>query len=362
MHHHWQRAPLLVRGAFPGFRDPLSKREVLALAGNADAQSRLVRRVGKRWMLEHGPFPLSRFKQLPSRDWTVLVQDTNHFSRRADQLLACFDFIPHARVDDVMVSYAPPGGSVGPHVDSYDVFLLQGHGRRRWQISGQKDHAFVPGLPLKILRRFVAQQEWVLEAGDMLYLPPGVAHHGVAESECLTWSIGLRAPSDAELVQGFLDYLREELRTDGQYGDAGAGRAAHPGALPAGLVRHAADTLARIRWTPAQVRDFAGRFLTEPKAHVFFRPPARALARGAFTSNATRRGIDLDPKSRLAFSGTMFFMNGERAAVPGAARATMRCLADGRCLAGPIDAPREFWDVAHEWYLQGFLYPGGEPK
>src|SRR5258706_14401099 len=137
--------------AFPGFALPLSKLEVLPLPATPEAASPLVRRREAPWPLEHGPSPASRFKQLPRRDWTVLVQDTNHFSRRAARLLARFDFIPHARIDDVMVSYAVPGGSVGPHVDSYDVFLLQGHGRRRWQISAQKDHAFVPGLELKVL-------------------------------------------------------------------------------------------------------------------------------------------------------------------------------------------------------------------
>src|SRR5882672_468501 len=212
MRKHWQQEPLVVRGAFPRFADPLSPREVLALAATPEAASRLVRRRGAAWSLEHGPFPASRFKQLPRRGWTVLVQDTNHFSRRADALLAQFDFIPHARIDDVMVSYAVPGGSVGPHVDSYDVFLLQGQGRRRWQVSGQKDHAFVPGLDLKILQRFEPEEEWVLESGDMLYLPPGVAHYGVAESECLSWSIGFRAPSDRELVAAFLDFLHERLQ------------------------------------------------------------------------------------------------------------------------------------------------------
>src|SRR5690348_17154256 len=169
MRSHWQRKPLLLRKAFPAFRDPLTAREVLDLATSPDASSRLVRQRGAEWSLEHGPFASARFKQLPRRDWTVLVQDTNHFSARSDELLARFDFIPHARIDDVMVSYAVPGGSVGPHVDSYDVFLLQGHGRRRWQVSRQRDRSLVPGLPLKILERFEPQDEWVLEAGDMLY-------------------------------------------------------------------------------------------------------------------------------------------------------------------------------------------------
>ena len=286
MRRHWQREPLLVRGAFPGFEDPLSPREVLALAGNPDASARLVRRGRARWSVDHGPFSIQRFKQLPRRDWTVLVQDTNRFSPAAARLLARFDFVPHARIDDVMVSYAMPGGGVGPHVDSYDVFLLQGRGRRRWRISRQRDHAFVPGLPLKILARFRPQEEWTLEAGDMLYLPPGIAHDGVAESECLTWSIGFRAPADAELVAGFLDFLRDRLAPEGQYRDAGARPARHPGAIPAGLERHVARVLDSIRWS----------------------------------------------------------------------------LADARRLAAPVDAPPAFWDVAHDWYLQGFLVLEGEAR
>ena len=355
MRRHWQRKPLLVRGALEHFADPLSPREVLALAGSDEAASRLVRHRGNSWTLEHGPFPASRFKQLPRRDWTVLVQDANHFSRPADRLLASFAFIPHARVDDVMVSYAVPGGSVGPHVDSYDVFLLQGSGRRRWQISAQKDHGFLPGLPLKILERFEPEEEWVLEAGDMLYLPPGVAHHGVAETECLTWSIGFRAPADGQLVAGFLDFLRDRLAPEGQYADPGAGAAAHPGELPEAMVQHAADALARIRWTDAEVREFAGRFLSEPKAEAFFTAPRRPLSRGQFAARAARRGLALDPKSRLLFSGTMFFMNGESCAIPTQAHSWVRRLADEREIHGPLKAPAPFWDVAHAWYLQGFL-------
>ncbi|HEX4764278.1 MAG TPA: cupin domain-containing protein [Usitatibacter sp.] len=361
MKRHWQRKPLLVRGAFPRFVDPLTPREVLAFAGSADVQSRLVRRRGARWTLEHGPIPPAKLRALPRRDWTVLVQDTNHLSPAADRLLQRFDFIPHARIDDVMVSYAVPGGTVGPHVDSYDVFLLQGHGRRRWQVSRQRDRAFVPGLPLKILARFEPQDEWVLEAGDMLYLPPGVAHYGIAETECLTWSIGFRAPTDAELARSLLDARHDDLELDGQYGDPGAHATRHPGEIPRRILEHAAEVASRIRWTPARVREHTGRFLTEPKAHVFFEPPARPLGREAFACRAAQAGISLDPRSRLAFSGTIFFMNGETAAVPAAARPAARALADGRRLAPPVKAPAAFWQAAHAWYLQGFVHLGGEP-
>lgn len=355
MRRYWQREPLLLRRAFAGFRDPLSPGEVLALSGSPDAVSRLVRRRGRTWTLEHGPFEPARLARLPRRDWTLLVQDTNHFCARADALLARFDFVPHARIDDVMVSYAAPGGSVGPHVDSYDVFLLQGHGRRRWQLSRQRDLDFVPGLPLKILRRFEPEEEWTLEPGDMLYLPPGVAHYGVAETECLTWSIGFRAPSDDELAKGFLDHLRDAVTLDGHYGDAGAAPSRHPGEIPAQMIGHAERALARIRWGRGEVREFAGRFLSEPKAHVFFTPPRRPLARAEFARRAARSGIALDAKSRLLFSGTIFFINGERAPVAPAARTGLRQLADRRALPGPLEQPREFWEAAHEWYLRGYL-------
>jgi len=358
MRRHWQREPLLVRGAFPGFADPLAPREVLALATHADASARLVRHRGASWSLEHGPFSPSRFKQLPRRDWTVLVQDTNHFSARADELLACFDFIPHARIDDVMVSYAVPGGSVGPHVDSYDVFLLQGQGKRRWQISAQRDHAFVPGVDLKILERFVPEAEYLLEAGDMLYLPPGVAHHGVAETECLTWSIGFRAPTDAELTAAFLDFLRDRPVPDDQYRDPGAAAARHPGEIPAELIAHAGRVMESIRWSAVEVREFAGRFLSEPKPHVFFSPPRKPLTRVRFAREAARDGMALDPRSRLVFSGTIFFLNGEEVEAPAKARAALQQLADERTLAGPVKAPKEFWDIAHAWYLQGFAHAG----
>jgi 50S ribosomal protein L16 3-hydroxylase len=359
MRRHWQRRPLLVRGAFADFRDPLSPREVLALAASRDAVSRLVRHRGSQWRVEQGPIPISRFKQLPRRDWTVLVQDANHFSSHANRLLESFDFIPHARVDDVMVSYAVPGGGVGPHVDSYDVFLLQGRGRRRWQISRQEDHAFIPGLELRILQRFEADEEWVLGPGDMLYLPPGVAHNGIAESECLTWSIGFRAPADREIVAGFLGFLDEKLEPVGRYGDPGVAATRHAGEVPPAMLAHIGRALgSSVRWTRHDVRDFAGRYLSEPKQNAFFTPPSRPLLRAAFERRAAAAGLVLDSRSRLLFSGTMFYMNGEAGPLPARSGAQARALADGRKLEAPVRAPRAFWDTAHAWYLQGFVHVG----
>jgi 50S ribosomal protein L16 3-hydroxylase len=192
----------------------------------------------------------------------------------------------------------------------------------------------------------------------MLYLPPGIAHDGVAETECLTWSIGFRAPSDAEIAQGFLDYLRDAVAIEGHYSDRGARRAAHPGELPAPLVEHVARTLQRIRWSGRDARLFAGRLLSEPKAHVFFEPPARALTLAAFTRLCRKSGIALDARSRLLFSGTIFFLNGEPFAAPADARALLRRLADARSLPAGLDAPASFWRAAHGAYERGFIVPG----
>jgi 50S ribosomal protein L16 3-hydroxylase len=261
-----------------------------------------------------------------------------------------------------MVSYAMPGGGVGPHVDSYDVFLLQGRGRRRWRISRQRDHDFVAGLPLKILERFEPDEEWVLESGDMLYLPPGVAHDGVAETECLTWSIGFRAPSDAEIARGFLDALRDAVADEGHYGDRGAPATRHPGEIPRALVAHFARTARRIRWSDAQLRRFAGSMLSEPKAHVFFEPPRRPLPPAAFTARCREAGLALDARSRLLFSGTMFFLNGEALEVPAESRAAMRRLADARALPPRFDARPSFWRIAHRAYARGFIVPGEKKR
>jgi 50S ribosomal protein L16 3-hydroxylase len=362
LREHWQKRPLLVRGAFPGFADPLSIREVLALAASPDAESRVVRREGKHWSLAHGPFTKAELARRPERDWTVLVQDTNHFSDRAAQLLSRFSFVPHARVDDLMVSYAVPGGTVGPHVDSYDVFLIQGRGRRLWQVSRQEDLSFVPGLDLRILRRFEPEAEWVLGPGDMLYLPPDVAHYGIAQTQCLTWSVGFRAPSDAELAAGFLDYLGERLALEGRYGDPGLVPARAPGRIPEALLDHVARTLRRIRWGAGEAVDFAGRFLSEPKSHVYFTPRARPLAPARFRAAASRRGVALDRRARLLYARGRFFLNGEAVDAPRDCAPWLRRLADSRRLGSIAGAPAAFADLAREWHAQGVLHLAPEEE
>ena len=234
---YWHKKPLLIRGAIPNFEGFLTPNELAGLACEEDVQSRLVSYQKKQWKLEQGPFPEKRFAKLPERDWTLLVQSVNHHMQEGNDLLQQFNFIPHARLDDLMVSYAPDGGGVGPHFDSYDVFLLQGCGQRLWRMSEQKDLSLVAGAPLRILQNFHSEQEWTLSAGDMLYLPPHVAHWGIAIGDCMTYSIGFRAPSAEELSGEFLNYLQMRRELSGRYSDPDLTVQSHPAEISAGMIR-----------------------------------------------------------------------------------------------------------------------------
>lgn len=349
----WHKRPLLIRNAVPGFSGLLSPHEMEQLACRDDVESRLVQGSGSDWQLGHGPFSKSDFKRLPRTEWTLLVQSLNHVLPEADALLARFDFIPHARLDDLMVSYAVPGGSVGPHFDSYDVFLLQGQGHRRWQVSTQTDLALLDDAPLKILRHFDAEDEWVLGPGDMLYLPPHVAHYGVAEDACMTYSIGFRAPTAEELAHGFLMHLQDTLRLDGRYADPDLRLQRHPGEIGRAMLEQIGSMIAKIRWDRDDVAEFAGRYLSEPKPNVFFSAPETALGRAAFDRRANTFGVALDPRSRLLFSGARFFINGEAFTPTRDELAPLKQLADERRLAPPLTAALRA--RLHGWYAAGWL-------
>lgn len=362
LRRYWQKKPLLIRQAFAGFKDPLDKRAVLDLAASDDAESRLISFDGKAWQLQNGPLAARDFRAVRNTRWTVLVQDTQHYSADAHALLAQFDFIPRARIDDLMVSYAIPGAGVGAHVDSYDVFLLQGSGRRRWQISSQRDCALKAGVPLKLLARFRSEQEFVLESGDMLYLPPGYAHKGIAETECLTWSIGFRAPTQQELANALLDHLRDELVLAGQYRDPDLQPARHAALIDSGMRRRVEQLLAPLQAATRRrevLRKFLGRFLTEPKPHVYFESPARPLTAATFARAVVKHGVSLDLKTRFLYDGSGFFINGECLDVAARDKADLRRLADRRSLpAGALSgqARPAALAVLHRLYCDGFLH------
>ena len=373
---HWQKRPLLVRQAIPGFRGIVSRDAFLALATRADARSRLVihhprRAPARRWERHDGPFAALAADMLPARGWTLLVNSVDSLLPGGWDILRRFSFLPAARIDDLMISYATDGGSVGPHDDAYDVFLLQGPGRRRWQVSYQRDRTDDPYLPdaaIKVLRSFVPEDEWVLEPGDMLYLPPGVAHHGVAEGPCFTYSIGFLAPSHADVHRSFFNYLGELLGANADpraiYQDPDlTSAAAAPHEIGDAMVARVAAVVGGARWSAADVADFLGRWLTRPKPQVRFTPPARPLDRAEFARRVSARG---GPARRLALAlptrglvrGGRLFLNGDAHVPRRAALPALRTLLAARAL--PLPLPPALADDAtlallHAWYAAGYL-------
>jgi len=354
---YWHKKPLLVRNAIPGFAGLLSPAEMMRLSSQEQVESRLVAH-GKSWLLEHGPFAPGRFAKLPKKDWTLLVQSVDHHLAAGAALLEQFTFIPRARLDDLMVSYATPGGGVGPHFDSYDVFLLQGMGHRRWRISAQENLNLVEDLPLKILSHFEADEEYVLAPGDMLYLPPKYAHDGTAEDHCMTYSIGFRAPSFQELGQDFLNFLQDDLDETalaGRYADPDLTAQKHRGELPKAMIRQISDALNQLRWDDELVAAFVGRFFSEPKPSVYFTPPAKPVGKKAFATRLQKNGLQLDAKTRLLFSDTEFFINGEDFGATGVERKVLTLLADTRSLPAK-DYGEALTGLFYEWYVAGWAH------
>lgn len=357
LREYWQQKPLLVRRAIPGFLGVVSKNQAFELACDYEAESRLVwQDTSVGWQMKHGPLRPKDFRR--RGPFTVLVQGLNLLSDDADALLHRFDFVPWSRLDDLMVSYASDGGGVGPHFDSYDVFLIQGTGQRRWQISAQQDLEIIEGAPLRILKHFQVEQEWLLEPGDMLYLPPSFAHNGIAEGECMTYSVGFRAPSAQEVAAQFLVHLQDRQQLDGRYADPGLALPRHPGEISGEMIDRIGRIIDRIGWNRHSIRDFLGCYLTEPKSHVLFDPPERPLGLKAFAARIARRGMRLHRKSQLLFAGKSFYLNGEMVEVPQADRATVRELSDRRAVPAIADLGETALAMFYDWYCDGCIVPG----
>jgi 50S ribosomal protein L16 3-hydroxylase len=359
MRDYWQRRPLLVRQALPALQAPLDPDALVALAARDEVESRLVSAFGGRWRLRHGPFEAGAVPSLRRRRWTLLVQGVDLHDERAQALLERFRFVPDARLDDLMISLASDAGGVGPHVDSYDVFLVQAWGRRRWRIGWPASRELVAGLPLKVLARFEPQHEFVLEPGDMLYLPPGWAHDGIAEGPCMTCSIGFRAPSRHEFLSAFLaDAAESPAGPDPRFGDAGRRPVSRPAQVPEDLRAQLARWARGWRPGSAMLDDFIGRFLTEPKPQVWFeRAPAMNATR--FAARAARVGLELDRRTRIAYRRQQVFVNGERFDAAGA-DTWLRALADRRRL-DPANTARALAEprcaaLLLEWHEAGWLH------
>ncbi|PTU73897.1 ribosomal protein uL16 3-hydroxylase [Pseudomonas mangrovi] len=314
---YWQRKPLLVRQAIPDFESPISPDELAGLALEEEVESRLVIEHGEHpWELRRGPFEEDTFSQLPERDWTLLVQAVDQFVPEVAELLEHFQFLPSWRIDDVMISFAAPGGGVGPHYDNYDVFLLQGHGTRRWRIGQMcdSDSPLLAHADLRILADFEQTEEWVLEPGDMLYLPPRLAHYGTAEDGCMTYSVGFRAPSAAEVLTHFTDFLAQFLPDEERYSDAGIAPSSDPhqiqrdslDRLKALLTEHMSDERLLLTWF--------GQFMTEPRYPELVAGEEMPL--GEFLDAMENGAVLLrNPSARLAWSeidlGLMLFASGQ---------------------------------------------------
>jgi 50S ribosomal protein L16 3-hydroxylase len=266
---YWQKQLLLIRNALPNFSSPISPDELAGLSCESEIESRLIleRDGAAPWSVEYGPITEDRFAELPETHWTLLVQECNRYVPELAELRDRFNFIPHWRVDDVMASYAPAMGSVGPHTDQYDVFLIQAHGTRRWQISDKPvaDNNFLPDTDLCIMSEFVADEEWILQPGDMLYLPPGVAHHGVALEDCITLSVGFRAPSHAELLSSFADHAAAQLTAAQRFADPDLKLQQHPGEISGEALKQVRSILQRTLNDEAAMDQWFGEFITEAK-------------------------------------------------------------------------------------------------
>lgn len=358
MKRHWQRKPLLIRQALPGFVPPVKLAQVRKLARRDDVESRLIWREDDAWQMETGPF--ARLPAAKESDWTLLVQGVDLHDDATAALMHRFRFIPDARLDDVMISIAGDGGGVGPHFDSYDVFLLQAAGRRRWRIGRQKDLSLDPDAPLKILQDFQPEEEFVLEPGDMLYLPPQVAHDGIAEGpDCMTISIGFRSPSRAELARGMLETAADTLletggpRLQALYRDPGQPATSTPASLPEALLDEAVKSVQAVRFDHALASRFLGTYLTEPKPGVVFEAPAE-LDVDLIDEWPSGGRLLLDRRTRMLYRDRMLFINGEPVELR--AGPLLCSLADQRSLDCATARPGELErETLQEWLEAGWL-------
>ncbi len=314
---YWQKKPLLIRGAFTAPGEIVSPGDLAGLACEQDIESRIIieNTADNSWQLQHGPFDEDYFQTLPDNHWTLLVQDVDKFIPDAGKLLENFSFLPDWRVDDFMVSYAADQGSVGPHTDSYDVFLLQLEGRRRWQISDKSyaEHDLLPDSEVKVLKNFSVSEQWLLEPGDMLYLPPDVAHWGVAQGECLTGSIGFVSPRENEIFQSWADSVAEYLGNDCRYQDHGLKvQHHHAEIMPDALEQFAGILKSCIDTSPQALAAWFGQMITEPKHNLYVEESEQA-----YTDEAVKQitGLRWHPFIKpLFFKGPdeiMLFVSGE---------------------------------------------------
>ena len=350
MRRHWQKKPLLIRNALPGFKPFLTRQQLFAMAADEAVESRLIVHQAKGWTLKHGPLARTALPPIKQPRWTLLVQGVDLHVNAAHELLQRFRFVPDARLDDLMISWASDGGGVGPHFDSYDVFLLQASGQRHWRIGRQKDLTLEEGVPLKILSNFEPEEEHLLNPGDMLYLPPRWAHDGVAVGDdCMTYSVGFRVPQRGGLAGELLQRMADDFEDATLYRDPAQPATATPAAMPPALEAFAVDALQRLLAERQSLACALGEVMTEPKPRVWFEEPEADWAPGA---------VQLDRRTRMMYDKRHVFINGESLHAGGADARLMRALADERRLtAAQVQrASADARALLQDWFEAGWLH------
>ena len=367
MRKYWQKKPCIIRNAIPNFKPLLSRPELFSLSQNQDVESRLIVSNGDKWSLAHGPMTAKQIPSIKKPNWTLLVQGVDLHHSAVNELKNRFRFAPDARLDDLMISYATDGGGVGPHFDSYDVFLLQAHGTRRWRIGKQKDGTLQANVPLRILSNFKPELTFDLEPGDMLYLPPRYAHDGVAIGECMTYSIGFKVPKQVdlgrELLLRYADAVDEDCEQDNDsknptkvkpevlYRDADQEATPNPAQIPTALLEFAQQAITKAMADPDALARHLGEHLSEPKSNVWFDAPEGAV------KLSRKRGVKLTLQSQMMFDKRHIFLNGESWRAAGKDAKLMQKLANPRFLDASdlVKASEDAIGLLQDWLEQGWL-------
>jgi 50S ribosomal protein L16 3-hydroxylase len=311
--NYWQKKPLLIKNAIPNFVSPITESDLFIIAQNEEAVSRLIEYKQGIWQVKYGPFKKSDLPKKTNIPWTILVQNINHYFPFAESFLNLFKFIPYARLDDLMISYATKKGSVGPHFDSYDVFLFQAQGAREWKISDQKKFTLDKQSSIKIITNFKSKNSWVLKPGDMLYLPPNIGHWGISQSDdCVTYSIGFRAPGTFEIQSKFLDFIQDHLITNENeiYKDPNLTPQKNPAEISSNMTKAIRNIVDRLRWDKSSINHFIGQLLSEPIENSIFET-RKPLSLKAFEKSIVHKTLRLNSKTRMLFIKNNFYVNGE---------------------------------------------------
>tara|TARA_A100000164_G_scaffold380351_1_gene427475 strand:+ start:639 stop:1763 length:1125 start_codon:yes stop_codon:yes gene_type:complete len=349
----WGKKPLLIQNAIINEKNILNKKEILNLAKKEDVETRVIENKKNKYKLNNGPFR----KVVPlKKNWTILINGANLHNEKVNQFLNKFRFIPDNYLDDLMISYACDRGGVGPHFDSYNVFLFQAFGTKIWQISNQKNLSLLPNQDLKILKEFFPSEEFNLKCGDMLYLPPKIAHNGISNGESITYSIGFKSPEWSEILESFSEFLFEKLNHKEVYSLQELKKTNFPSKIDDDLIKKIKNKI-NTELKNININVFLGEYFSEPKLSVFFSKPQNKLTKIEFKKNIKKLGFKLNKKTKMLYIKNYVFINGETILMPSKSKKLFINLANQRVvLENQSDFfPDNFLQIIYEWYLDGWV-------